>query len=267
MYTRSNTLFWMGTLLSSINKFVHLKIKEMIKVNEIFGPTFQGEGKSCGMPVAFLRLATCNLHCFKCDTPFTWLYEGSKMPHVDGVYFKKSNEIHPMDVDQILALLTTTGMQHLVVSGGEPFLQQKELIPLFINLKKLGWFIEVETNGTLIPTVEFLGVIDQINCSPKLEGEFSGESKKVRIKEPALTALSKIEKVNFKFVICEPGNIEEVLQLVDQFKMQEVRLMPECRTNEEMVAKEPMVRKLCEQYNFIYCTRLSIEISGTKRGV
>lgn len=239
----------------------------MIKVNEIFGPTFQGEGKSCGMPVAFLRLATCNLHCFKCDTPFTWLYEGSKSKHVDGIYFKKENEIHHTENEVIIEKLQQTGMKHLIVSGGEPFLQQKELTPLFNQLKELGWFIEVETNGTIVPGQSFVDAIDQINCSPKLEGSFSGESRNVRIRYKPLKALANINKVNFKFVIAEPENIIETLQLVYVFKMKEVRLMPECRTNEEMIEKEPMVRALCEKHKFIYCTRLSIEVSGTKRGV
>lgn len=239
----------------------------MIKVNECFGPTFQGEGKSVGMPVAFLRLALCNLHCFKCDTPFTWFYEGSHSKHVDGIQFNKKAEIHPLTDEEVLEQLEKTGMKHLVVSGGEPFLQQKELVSLFKVLKQKDWFIEVETNGTILPLKEFVEIVDQINCSPKLESSFSGEPRKVRIKNDALLALSNIEKVNFKFVIDEPDNIIEALALIEQFELKEVRLMPECRTNEEMKLKEPMVRILCEEHGFIYCTRLSIEISGTKRGV
>src|ERR1035437_8518588 len=121
----------------------------MLKINEIFGPTIQGEGKSAGMPVAFLRLAICNLHCFKCDTPFTWFYEGSKSKHIDGIQFKKTTEIHLMSNEEVVKFLSKTGMKHLIVSGGEPLLQQRELIPLLKILKESGWFIEVETNGTL----------------------------------------------------------------------------------------------------------------------
>lgn len=238
-----------------------------MKVNEIFGPTIQGEGRSAGMPVAFLRLATCNLHCFKCDTPYTWLYEGSNAKHIDGIQFSKKAEIHEMEIEEIFDLLEKTGMKHLVVSGGEPLLQQFNLIDLFKKLKKVGWYIEVETNGTQIPRTQFLELVDQINCSPKLEGSFSGEPEKMRIRKESLEVLSKADKVNFKFVIAESENINEVLGLVERFQMKEVRLMPECRTNEEMKEKELLVRGLCEKHNFIYCTRLSIEISGTKRGV
>ena len=39
-----------------------------LRVNEIFGPTIQGEGKSAGREVKFLRLSGCNLACTWCDT-------------------------------------------------------------------------------------------------------------------------------------------------------------------------------------------------------
>ena len=41
-----------------------------MKVNEIFGPTIQGEGRSAGMPTMFVRLSGCNLACIWCDTPY-----------------------------------------------------------------------------------------------------------------------------------------------------------------------------------------------------
>lgn len=239
----------------------------MLQVNEIFGPTVQGEGKNAGKPVAFLRLAVCNLHCFKCDTPFTWFYEGVKATHIDGVQFNRTKEIHPMSTHDVIATLIKTDMNSLVISGGEPLLQQRQLLPLLTILKSVGWFIEVETNGTQVITPGFASLVDQINCSPKLDSSFSGEPHSLRIRDAALTSIVQTGKANFKFVIAEPENIAEALLLIKQFDMKEVRLMPECRTNEEMEAKEQWVRQLCEQHNLIYCTRLSIKLSGTLRGV
>ena len=241
----------------------------MIRVNEIFGPTIQGEGKNAGKPVAFLRLASCNLHCFKCDTPFTWYFQGvgKKHRHIDVVEFDREVELHKKEVDEVVEILTKTGMKHLVISGGEPLMQQRQLIPLLQILKGLGWLVEVETNGTLVPKPEFVELIDQINCSPKLEGEFSGESEKIRIVPEALEALVKTKKANFKFVICNTSDITQVLSLKKRFGLEEIRLMPECRTNEEMKSKEKWVSVMAEKFGMIYCSRLSIEISGTKRGV
>lgn len=235
----------------------------MIKVNEIFGPTIQGEGKSAGRPVAFLRLALCNLDCIWCDTPHTWNWIGTKFDHPDKYDYDK--EVHEMEVDEIIQKLVATGMTSLVISGGEPFIQQKQLIPLVQELKALGWWIEVETNGTVKPNEEFIDSVDQVNCSPKLAN--SQVSQKKRERPEALVPLAMNPKVNFKFVIAEHGDIFQTLYFVKEYSMSEVRLMPECRTKEELDQKEPILKALCDQYGFIYCTRLSIAISGTKRGV
>ena len=242
----------------------------MLKINEIFGPTIQGEGPSQGKEVLFLRLATCNLHCFRCDTPYTWFYEGSSAKHVDGVQFKKSKEIQEMSEWQVAAALKEIGgekVKALVISGGEPLLQQTQLLPLIRSLKAIGWRIEVETNGTQVPLPEFIQLVDQINCSPKLESDFSGEPLKVRIREKALEVLAGSIKTSFKFVICDQGNINELLRLNQRFQFKDVYLMPEGRLNDEIQAKKPFILELCAKHGFKFSTRLHVELWGNKRGV
>lgn len=235
----------------------------MISVNEIFGPTVQGEGKSAGRPVAFLRLATCNLHCIWCDTPHTWNWEGTPFAHPEK--FKKEEELHKMAHDDIFVELLKTQMNSLVISGGEPFLQQKQLMPLLKLLRSMNWWVEVETNGTVPPRPEFVELVNQINCSPKLANSL--DVSKLRIRPLALEALAACSKVNFKFVIASADDLDEVLQLVDRYKFREVRLMPECRTKEELLEKEAWLQAISKEKGFIYCTRLSIMMSGSKRGV
>lgn len=237
----------------------------MLKVNEIFGPTVQGEGKSSGRPVAFLRLSSCNLHCIWCDTPHTWNWIGTKFAHPDK--YNKADEEHEMTATDVFAALSKTGMNSLVISGGEPFLQQKQLIELLHLLKTEGWWVEVETNGTVPPREEFVQLVDQINCSPKLSN--AGDPQKLRERPQTLQMLAAEPKVNFKFVIATPQDLDEVLSLVSRYGLglKEVRLMPECRTKDELLEKEPWLQKICSQNGFIYCTRLSILMSGTKRGV
>lgn len=234
-----------------------------IKVNEIFGPTVQGEGKSAGMPCAFLRLALCNLHCIWCDTPHTWNWTGTDFAHPDK--YEYSKEVHEMTTEEVYYLLHITRMNMLVVSGGEPFLQQKQLMPLLGLLRKLNWWIEVETNGTVPLRREFEALVNQINCSPKLSNSL--DPKRLRERPLVLISLANSEKVNFKFVISTPEDIQEVLRLVTVYEMKEVRLMPEARTQEELNDKNIWVRELCEKHGFIFTSRLSIQLSGTKRGV
>jgi len=87
----------------------------MLKVNEIFGPTIQGEGKSSGMPCAFLRLSLCNLHCIWCDTPYTWNWKGTPFSHPEK--FDQEKEIHIMSNEEILETLKTIDVKNLVISG------------------------------------------------------------------------------------------------------------------------------------------------------
>ena len=141
---------------------------QKIKVNEIFGPTIQGEGRTVGKPVKFLRTAGCNLACVWCDTPYTWNWQGTDFEHPEK--FDREKEIHDMSVDEIKTQLDQIGkdVKALVISGGEPMLQQNKLVPLLHLLKNDGYWVEIETNGTRAPSDEFLSLIDQINCSPKL---------------------------------------------------------------------------------------------------
>lgn len=234
----------------------------MLKVNEIFGPTVQGEGKNAGKPVAFLRLSGCNLHCIWCDTPFTWNWKGTDFAHPEK--YDRETEEHSMSTEDIFWRLRKTGMKHLIVSGGEPLIQHKELTKLFFLLKEVGWFVEVETNGTIYPNNDaFWVLVDQVNCSPKLSN--AGDPFKLRIKDEALKKLAKNKKVNFKFVIQTKEDWEEAESLMRQYGFVEVRLMPECRTPEELEEKEVWLRDLAWQNGILYCTRLSI-LSGNKRG-
>ena len=43
-----------------------------LPVLEIFGPTFQGEGRAIGQKTMFVRTAGCDYHCDWCDSAFTW---------------------------------------------------------------------------------------------------------------------------------------------------------------------------------------------------
>jgi len=243
--------------------------KSILAVNEIFGPTVQGEGKSAGKPVVFLRLSLCNLSCIWCDTPHTWNWTGSKFKHPEK--FDKSKEVHKMSIMEVIEQIkskTDGTIKSLVISGGEPLLQQPALIELLKILKAEGWWAEVETNGTMAPITDFVQLIDQINCSPKLAN--SEDSLGRRFKPLALESLARCSKVNFKFVISKEEDMMDVIDYVDFircFGNPEIRLMPLCITKEELESREQMVKELCSKYDFIYTTRLSILMAGNERGV
>lgn len=235
----------------------------MIRVNEIFGPTIQGEGRSVGKEVAFLRLSQCNLHCVWCDTPYTWNWIGTSFQHPEKYDEKlESTETSVEDVFQTLSHIPTKA---LVISGGEPLLQQKQLLPLLDLLKKDQWWIEVETNGTVPIRPEFDGYIDQYNCSPKLANSL--DPLKLRIREKTLHSLVENEKVFFKFVVGSEQDVQEAVNLVNQFHMTRVYLMPLGKTREELAETESLAKEAASKNHLLFSPRLHVMEYGGVRGV
>lgn len=226
-----------------------------MKVNEVYGPVKQGEGKSTGLVVMFVRLAMCNLRCVWCDTKYTW----------DWKNFDRTKEVHEVSISEILLQLEKTDTKAVVISGGEPFLQQKELTQLLRELKDRGYWVEIETNGTIVPTSEFVQLIDQINCSPKLAN--SGEALDRRINYDALRILSFYNKVYFKFVVSSNNDITEILSLVKEFELRQVYLMPQGLTLDELQTRNEIVEQLAQKYGFKFSPRLHVTSDVQQRGV
>ena len=224
-------------------------MKGDLYVEEIFGPTIQGEGKTAGKITNFLRLSGCNLHCLYCDTKYSW------------------DRTSKQYIDEIQEALKRKKTKSLVITGGEPLLQQEFLQKLIIKLRNDGWWIELETNGTIIPTKTIHRLINQINCSPKLA--VSGVKKEIRINREALDFFSRSKKTIFKFVVDIASDIDEVNELVEDFKInrQVVYLMAQGISSEEQKQKVDMIIELCERYGYRYGPRLHTLIWGNKKGV
>ncbi len=227
----------------------------MLKVNSVFGPTIQGEGRTQGRPVMFLRLGYCNLSCGWCDTKYTW----------DWKNYDVKKEVRLMDQATVLAKLEP--LRAVVISGGEPMLQQTDLLPLIVELKRRGYWIEIETNGTIAPRIDFFEHVDQFNCSPKLSN--SGDSRERRVKPKALEVLARWPKVFFKFVIGSRQDVEEVWEYVNTFQIptERVYLMPLGKTQEELTDTTLMTKMLAREHGFVFSSRLHVELWGTKRDV
>ena len=111
-----------------------------MRINETF-LSLQGEGYFTGTPAFFLRFSGCNLRCSFCDTQH-WSFT-------------------EMSEEEIVREACSHEPRHIVITGGEPALQLTQ--SLACKLHKAGFFIQVETNGTL-PLPEG---IDWVTCSPK----------------------------------------------------------------------------------------------------
>jgi len=162
-----------------------LSIDRRLLLCEAFGPTVQGEGRSAGRQCYFIRGANCCLDCQWCDTRYSF----------DWKKYDIEKETYYISFDELWSWLKKENAQFLVVTGGEPLLQHKQLFPFLnkaimtpiTNLNR----VEIETAGTIYPE----GLDDLIgetqprnwlhfNVSPKLEN--SGNSKNARYKPDVL---------------------------------------------------------------------------------
>lgn len=124
----------------------------VLEVNSIFH-TIQGEGPFCGTPSVFIRLAGCNLQCPQCDTEYT-----------------KRTLRAPISIASEVNTLSKSGL--VVITGGEPFRQK--IGPLIRILINAGYYVQVESNGTLPPSQDVIWERNPsdrrgayIVCSPK----------------------------------------------------------------------------------------------------
>ncbi|MFJ8078235.1 7-carboxy-7-deazaguanine synthase QueE [Streptomyces sp. NPDC096176] len=175
---------------------------------ECFGdtqPTFQGEGPSCGVPALFIRLSRCNLTCGWCDTKYTW----------DWQQFDPRKESTRRPVEHLIAWALASDVELVVVTGGEPLLQQPALIPLVRGLLDGGKRVEFETNGTMVPDPALLVDGVRFNVSPKLSN--SGVATDKRIVPSALDAFAASGRAVFKFVSRTVAELDEIEALIDRY--------------------------------------------------
>ncbi len=126
-----------------------MKIKH---VAEIFS-SFQGEGLFVGERQVFVRFAKCNLRCRYCDTGDL----ASKTVSLDRLV----KRINALDKNKIC--------HSVAITGGEPLIHTDGLKSLLPALKRLGYRIYLETNGTLASKLkEVIEFLDYIAMDIKL---------------------------------------------------------------------------------------------------
>jgi 7-carboxy-7-deazaguanine synthase len=250
-----------------------LKLARLHAQPEIFY-SIQGEGKSTGIPSVFVRTSLCNLHCIWCDTDYTWNWVGTRFPHVNDANpgykkFSKKDWIAECSVAEVAKSVAAFPCKNIILTGGEPMLQQPGLVALMELLRTASsdYRFEVETNGTLSPSPEFDAAIDQYNVSPKLEN--SANPRKLREKPTALRFFARSPKANFKFVIAEKIDLEEVLTMVETYGIapEKAWLMPEGTSAKMLAQRRLWLVEICKAYGFRYSDRLHVQIWGAKKGV
>jgi 7-carboxy-7-deazaguanine synthase len=101
-----------------------------MQITEIY-KSLQGESRYAGLLCVFVRLTGCNLRCVWCDSEYTF-HGGQKMT---------LEEVR----GKVARLSSSGGL--VEITGGEPMLQEREVVPLMRQLLDDGYQILLETSG------------------------------------------------------------------------------------------------------------------------
>jgi 7-carboxy-7-deazaguanine synthase len=223
-----------------------------LKIAELFY-SLQGEGSLVGVPSFFIRTSGCNLRCAWCDTPYTsWNPEGAEVT-----------------LDAIMAEAGRHRGRHVVVTGGEPMIAP-EIVDLTARLREAGMHITIETAGTVFKPV----ACDLMSISPKLanstpEGSWAAQHERLRTQPEILARLMAEYEYQLKFVIAQPGDLDEVHALVRTLKAPPARvvLMPEGTDSGLLRERGAWLAEICKAENFRFSPRLHVDLYGNRRGV
>ena len=217
----------------------------------------QGEGGLTGVPSLFIRTSGCNLRCRWCDTPFTsWQAEGEAIA-----------------LEAILSLSATSGVDHVVVTGGEPMIA-KGIERLVAGLAAQGKHVTIETAATVFQPLPGVALW---SMSPKLAGSTPGPEAGAWHERHAATRwrpevvrqmMTAGPDYQIKVVVGSEGELAEVEALVAEVGADAARvlLMPEGTSVAELDRGAAWLVPAAIARGWRYCDRLHIRLFGHTRG-
>jgi organic radical activating enzyme len=224
--------------------------------------TIEGEGEHIGKPSVFMRMAMCNLTCkgfaskdspHGCDSFVSWSVKNR---------FSITQLLDYLEQENFISYLRRGDI--FKITGGEPLIQQKNLLELIAEFSQRFRFIpriDFETNATILPDPAWqLDYFATFTTSPKLASNGDPASKRYI---PETLLWHARNGSGFKFVITKEEDLVEIEEkYIDKFEIRsnKIWLMPCCGSRDEHVKIAPMVAELCKKYGFNFSPRLQLVI-------
>ncbi len=225
--------------------------------------TLEGEGEYIGQPSVFMRMSMCNLTCIGfasedspngCDSFISWSIKNKKTFSEVFELMEEGNHVTHLREGAIWKL-----------TGGEPMIQQKQLLKLVEAFKDRYNFIpriDFETNATLMPDDRWVTEFNAtFTTSPKLTSNGDPEEKTYK---PEVLKWHKNHNSGFKFVISKSEDIEEIWRKYIKDKeginvpLNRVWFMPCCGSREEHIEKAPAVAEYAKAMHVNFSPRLHL---------
>jgi 7-carboxy-7-deazaguanine synthase len=227
--------------------------------------TIEGEGEFVGQPSVFMRMAMCNLTCIGfasedspngCDSFVSWSVKNKKTFAEVYQMMENNNYIEHLRNNAILKL-----------TGGEPFIQEKQLLKFveaFVERYNFIPRIDFETNATLFPSKAWREQYKAtFTTSPKLSSNGDPEEKTYK---PEVLKWHVEHGSGFKFVITSDKDIEEIWRkYVNDYEginvpLNRIWFMPCCGSREEHVQNAPAVAEYAKAMHVNFSPRLQLLI-------
>ena len=226
---------------------------DMLVVSEILPSTLVGDGPMAGRRCALIRLGGCNLACSWCDVPYSW----------DGSQVDLQTSLHRRLVRNVVEEALVTSPRLVLITGGEPLLQQRTAgwAAMLTSLSEYGAEIEVHTNGTLAPGPDSVERVHRFIVSPKLS--HSGEPMWTRMRPEAMQVwaeLARAGRAAFSFVVRDRMDVQTTATLaaVHEIPPHLVWISPEGTTPARILQVTAEVAEAAVETGFHLATRMGV---------
>ena len=136
-----------------------------------------------------------------------------------------------------------------------------------LTFLKPDFYVEVETNGTILPNNALSALVDQWNVSPKTIN--SGNPLALCEDSECYAFFSKQKNCYFKYVVESENDLTEINNLIEKYGLvrDRIMLMTQASTKEEMAEREKAVFFLSKKNNLSYSPRMHVVKWGNQRGI